>query len=230
MSEALAALRAHPLFAGVGEPALAEVASRALVRTLPRNALLFRRGERCHGLYIVLEGRIQVYRATRDGREQVLHVDGPGRAVAEVPLFDGGPYPASARALEDSRLLFLPRPAFQELYRRHPEIADAVIRDLGRRLRDLVALVETVTLRGVRARVAHALVELAEAEGALRPGGTFVVPRTQEELARQLATTRDGVARALAVLARAGIIRRRGRSVEILDVAALEAAAQAGGR
>lgn len=219
-------LRDLPLFAGLSNEALRAVAARTITRRLPKNATLFRRGEPCHGLYVVLEGRIQVHRASPAGREQVLHIQGPGEPVAEVPLFDGGPYPASARALEDSRLLFLPQDAFQQLYRENPEIADAVIRNLGARLRRMVALIAKVTLKDVRSRVAATLVEIAEARGVLRDGGRFTLPKTQEELARELATTREGVARALAALRRDGVIAQAGRQVEILDAARLDAAAR----
>lgn len=225
-TDAADALRRLPLFSGLSETALREIASRTIPRTLPRNALLFRKGEPCHGLYILTEGQIQIYRASPDGREQVLHIEGPGRPVAELPLFDGGPYPASARALADSRLLFLPRDAFQALYQGNPEIADAVIRDLGRRLRRLVGLVEKVTLKDVRARVAATLVEYAEAAQGLRDGSTFVLTQTQEALARGLATTREGVARALASLRRDQVIAQQGRRIRILDAGALDRAAR----
>src|SRR5690606_6117311 len=150
---------------------------------------------------------------------QVLHTEGPGQPLAELPLFDGAPYPASARAQEDSRVLFLPRDAFQSLYRNHPEIADAVIRDLGRRLRRMVRMVEKVSLKDVPARVAATLLEYAEAADAVRDGGAFRVPRTQEELATELATTRESVARALARLRREGAIAQSGARVRVLDVA-----------
>ena len=219
--EAEQVLRGLAVFAGLSDEAIRAVASRTYPRTLRRNAQLFREGDPCHGLDIVVEGKV---------REQVLHVEGPGRPVAEVPLFDGGPYPASARVLEDSRILFLPRNAFQALYRDYPEIADAVIRELGRRLRRLVGLIEKVTLKDVRARVAATLVELAEAAGAFRDGGTLVLRQTQEELARGLATTREGVARALAGLRREAIISQKGARVRILDAAALRRVARGGVR
>src|SRR5690606_9138948 len=183
---AMEVLRAHPLFAGLSEAAIEDVARRTVSKELRRNGMLFRRGEACHGLYMVLSGRIKVYRASPDGREQVLHVEGPGRSVAELPLFDGGPYPASARAVEDTRLLFLPRDAFQALYRTNPEIADAVIRELGRRQRRLIGLVEKISLKDVPARVAAALLEYAEAAGVPGRGGAFDLPRTQEEFAAEL--------------------------------------------
>lgn len=219
-------LRSFPFFADLGDDVVRAIAEQTISRTLSRNAILFRKGEPCHGLYILIEGRVQIYRASSDGREQVLHIEGPGRPIAELPLFDGGPYPASARALENSRLLYLSRDAFQRLCHSHPEIAEAVIVELGRRLRRMVGLVEKVTLKDVRARVAATLVEVAEARGAMRDGGVFSLPQTQEELARGLATTREGVARALAGLRKAGTIAQEGARVEILDAVALESAAR----
>ncbi|HEX7049532.1 MAG TPA: Crp/Fnr family transcriptional regulator [Longimicrobiales bacterium] len=226
MRQALEILGRLPLFAGLSEESLAAVSGRTVERTVRRGAFLFRKGEACHGLYVVIEGRIKVYRASPDGREQVLHVEGPGATVAELPLFDGGPYPASARAIEDSRMLFLPREAFQWLYQNNPEIADAVIRDLGRRLRRLVRVVEKVSLKDVPARVAATLLEYAEAEDAVRDGDTFRLRRTQEELAAELATTRESVARALSRLRRTGVIAQQGPNVRILSVARLGAAAR----
>lgn len=219
-------LRGLPIFAELSEGAIEAVAARTVIRDYPKDRGVFRRGEECHGLYIVLEGRVRVYRASPDGREQVLHTEGPGEPLAEIPLFDGGPYPASARAIEDSRLLFLPIEAFRSLYQNNPEIADSVIRTLGQRLRRMVRLVEKVSLKDVHARVAATLLENAEARGALRDGGAFTLPRTQEELAGELATTRESIARGLARLRRSGAIEQRGARVRILDLARLEAAAR----
>lgn len=219
--ERRAALGHLALFAGIGAAALDAVAQRTSVRTVPRDAILFRKGNPCEGLHIVLAGRVRVYRASPDGREQVLHVQGPGQALAEVPLLDGGPYPASARAAEESRVLFLPRRDFEWLYRNHPEVADAVLRELGRRLRRMVRLVETISLREVPTRVAMTLAERAEEAGALHDGGEFPLPRTQEELAAELATTRESVARALGKLRRGGVIATRPGHVRVVDAAAL---------
>src|SRR5690606_33330032 len=162
MPEARVLVRKVALFQQVGDEAVDAVARRTVIRPLPRGRPLFRRGEPCQGLYVVVDGRVRVYRASSDGREQTLHLQGPGQTIAEVPLFDGGPYPASARAEEDSRVLFLPLADFQWLYRHHPEVADSVIRELGRRLRRMVQLVEKISLRDVPSRVALTLLEYAD--------------------------------------------------------------------
>jgi CRP/FNR family transcriptional regulator, cyclic AMP receptor protein len=221
-------LRALPLFARLSEEAFRTVAARTVVRDFPANALLFRKDEPCRGLYVVLDGSVRVYRASRDGREQVLHVQGPGQPLAEVPLFDGGTYPASARAEVASRTLFLSAEDFQALFRSQPEIAEAVIRELGRRLRRMVRLVEKISLRDVPARVAMTLCEYAEAGPGLLDGAELRLPRTQEELASELATTRESVARAFGRLRSTGAIAQRGPRITIMSAAALEAAASGG--
>jgi CRP/FNR family transcriptional regulator len=223
--ERASALARLSIFAALGEDALEAVARRTVERTLARGAQLFRKGEPCRGLHVVLEGRVKVYRASPDGQEQVLHTQGPGQALAEVPLFDGGPYPASAEALEESRLLFLSAEDFQWLYQHHPEIAGAVIRELGRRLRRMVGLVEKLSLNDVPTRVAQTLVEFAEAAGALEARSEFRLPRTQQELAAELGTSRESVARALAKLRQEGVIAQNGPRIAVLDERRLRAAA-----
>lgn len=215
-------LRRVPVFAELSEDALQSVKERTVLRKVPRNGQLFREGQSCEGLFIIIDGSIKVYRSTPEGREQVLHVEGPKRTLAELPLFDGAPYPASARAAEDSVVLFLPRDAFQSLYRSNPQIADAVIHDLAARLRRLVRLVGKVTLKDVPARVAATLLEEATAAGAARDGGEFQIPATQDEIANALATTRESVARAFGRFRNEGIIDQEGAHVRILDLARLQ--------
>lgn len=208
------------LFRGLEPAALERIAVHCVVRRVAAGKQLFRTGDPCAGLWVVLRGRVRIYRASPDGREQVLHVQGPGQPLAEVPLFDGGPCPAHARVEEASELLYLSREAFEGLYRSEPAIADAIIRDLGSRLRHAVRLIEKISLRDVPSRVGLTLLELASGDGgsATRP---FTLTRTQAELAESLATSRESVARALRHLADEGLIEREGPRVRIPDPAAL---------
>ena len=182
----LSLLRHIPLFAELDEPAILRLVERCVARKVGAGHVLFTTGEECRGLYIIEAGRVRIYRTNPEGREQVLHIEGPGRPVAELPLFDGGPYPASAVTLEETRLVFLPRADFEYLYRTHPDIAQAIIRALGRRLRHLVHVTETLAFRDVAARLALLLVGYAErsrrAYGGriarhIQRGATRVVPR-----------------------------------------------------
>ncbi len=221
--EAERLLSTLPLLRGVGQAEIMKAAERSLWKSYARGATIFRRGEPCRGLFVVADGQVEVYRATPDGREQSLHTHGAGVAFGEVPLFDCGPYPASARAVEPSRVLLLPVRSFHTLLRDHPAMAAAVVADLGRRLRRMVALVEKISLRDVFARVALTLMEQSERVGVDDAAG-FHLPQTQEQLATELATSRESVSRALNRLEREGIIQRRGTHVLIRDRVRLERA------
>lgn len=220
-NEVAETLRTIPIFDRLSEEALSSVASRTVVKRYPKDRILFRQGEEARGLFVVVSGGVKIYQSGPDGREQTLYVEKPGHSLAEIPLFDGSPYPASARAAEESRILFLPRDAFEWLYRNNPDIADATIRELGRRLRRLVRLVDRLALKSVPARVAATLLELATSGGCARDGGELVLKRTQEELASELGTTRESVSRALSTLRRERIIQMTDQTVRILDFEAL---------
>lgn len=228
-------LRQIPLFTELNDAALLQLAERCLSKSIAAGNVLFTTGEECRGLYIVESGRVRIYRTNPEGREQVIHVEGPGRTVAELPLFDGGPYPASAETIEDSRLVFLPRDAFEQLYRTQPDIAQAIIRAIGRRLRHLIRLTETLAFRDVAARLALFLVDYAERSGTVTPGGIEIeLDRTQEELAIEIGTARESVSRAMKLLRRKGLVQPLGRNrLLVPDLSRLRAslpAADAGGK
>lgn len=208
----LSLLRTLPIFADLDEAALESLAGRSVARTLPAGNVLFSAGDECRGLYIIESGRVRIYRTSAEGKEQVLHVEGPGRPVAELALFDGGPYPASAITIETTRLVFLPRAEFEQLYRTHPDIADAIIRALGRRLRHLVRVAETLAFRDVAARLALLFIGYAERAGRTTAEGTVIpLDRTQEELAIEIGAARESVSRAMKQLRRQGLVQSAGR-------------------
>lgn len=212
----------QPLFASLTEAECIALVGRSVCRSTNRGESLFREGDECRGLYLVVEGTVRTYRANRDGQEQVFGVFGPGESLGEVSLFDEGPYLASARVVESGRVLFLPFGEVHALYETHPHVAHAMVRELGERVRWLAALVDRLALQDVPTRVAAAVLQFAGDSGALRKGGTFRLPRTQEALAAELGTTREGVSRALRGLRAAGTIDQRGSSIEVLDPIQLE--------
>jgi CRP/FNR family transcriptional regulator, cyclic AMP receptor protein len=206
-SPLLSLLHGVQLFSELNDDALRQLARRCVTKTVSAGSVLFTTGEVCRGLYVIESGRVRIYRIDPSGREQVLHMEGPGRPVAELPIFDGGPYPASAVTIDDSTLVFLPREAFEFLYRSQPDIAQAVIRALGRRLRHLVHLTETLAFRDVAARLAMLLVGYAERAGSTTAAGIEIqLDRTQEELAHEIGTARESVSRAMKQLRRKGLI------------------------
>lgn len=230
-TDVAALLRGIPIFAELETSAINRLAGRCVTRSVSAGHLLFATGETCRGLYIIASGRVRIYRTSPEGREQVLHVEGPGRTVAELPLFDGGVYPASAVTLERTRLVFLPRPDFEQLYRANPDIAHAVIRGLGRRLRHLVQVTQTLAFRDVAARLAMLLADYADRIGTPLAGGgvQLTLERTQEELSLEIGTARESVSRAYRQLKRRGLIEPLGgHNLRIPDVERLRALARGG--
>jgi CRP-like cAMP-binding protein len=218
-------LAAQPLFKAVPEAELQRLAERSLCRRVGRGGLVFHEGEPSRGLYLVLEGRVRVYRANAEGAEQAILTAGAGTSLGEASLYDGGPYLASARALSAAHLLFVPLVEVQALYGRHPEVALRLVAELGSRLREMIRLVEQLSLRDVPTRVAAALLRFAREAGGATDGASFRLPRTQEELAAELGTTRESVSRGLRRLRSGGVIRQRGARITVLDPEGLARAA-----
>jgi CRP/FNR family transcriptional regulator, cyclic AMP receptor protein len=221
-------LRQMPIFAELEDTTIHQLAARCVTRDFGVGRVLFTAGDTCRGLYMIQSGRVRIYRTSPDGKEQILHIEGPGRPVAELPLFDGGPYPASAITLEPSRLMFLARDDFEAMYREHPDVAHGVIRALGKRLRHLVQVTETLAFHDVAARLAMLLVGYTERSGLPTPLGIEItLDRTQEELSMEIGSARESVSRAMRQLKRTGLVQTlpRGR-LRIPDVAKLRSRAQ----
>lgn len=224
-----ALFRALPIFSELDDSAIRRLVARCVSRNVGAGHVLFAAGDPCRGLYIVESGRVRIYRTSPDGKEQVLHIEGPGRAVAELPLFDGGVYPAAAITIEPTRLAFLPRDDFEAAYREHPDVAQAIIRALGQRLRHLVQVTETLAFRDVAARLAMLLAGYAERLGTPTDAGIeLALGRTQEELSLEIGTARESVSRAMRQLKRSGLIESLdGDRLRIPDLARLRARARA---
>jgi CRP-like cAMP-binding protein len=215
----IAALRLTPLFNELDEDALA---ARAIERRFQKGELLFVAGEEAHGLYVVVEGAVRAFRESADGREQVVHVERAGATVAEVPVFDGGPFPSSVAAETDSTLLFIDKRDVRDLCREHPQIALAALKVLAGRLRRCAELVETLSLREVGQRLARLLLAEARARGERTEEGFEVkLTLTNQQLAGRVGSVREVVSRALGRLQQEGLVTLKGRRLSIPDEAAL---------
>ena len=208
-----------PFFTGLDEQTYAALLAAGRTRHYAKGEVLFLSGEPCKGLFLVQSGVIKVYQLSESGREQILTMHHAGDSVAELPLFDGGPYPASAAAMEEATVLFIPAATFNGLLERRPQLCRAVVVALAKRMRKLVALIEDLSLRPVRQRLARLLLEEAKDQRIFR------LAYTNEELAARLGSVRDVLSRTLSGLQADGLIRLEGRQVEVLDAAGLADAA-----
>ncbi|HEX9155532.1 MAG TPA: Crp/Fnr family transcriptional regulator [Nitrospira sp.] len=221
--EKAALLKRVPFFRDLGEKEIAALAERASEKSYSKGEVLFSEGDECKGLFVVGRGAVKILKCSASGREQSLDIQLPGTPVAELPLFDGGHYPASAQCVEDSELLFISRRDFESLVRQHPELAMAVIRSLGQRLRKMVMLVEELSLKEVSQRIARRLVALAEARGKKTPAGLEIeLPFSQQELATQMGTVRELVSRTLGRFQSEELIAVEGRHIIVHSVEGLK--------
>jgi CRP/FNR family cyclic AMP-dependent transcriptional regulator len=217
-----------PIFSGLSEAELTFLSQRAVPRSFAAAEIVFTEGEPCLGMYVVQSGTIRIFKTSVNGREQVLSIDGPGNSVAELPVFDGGNYPASVAAVTDATLLFVSKQDFQALCLAHPQVALKVLRVVGARLRRLVGIIEELSFTTVRHRLASYLVRTARKEGETTASGMQVLlPASNQELASHIGTVRELVSRNLSRFQSEGLIRIDGRSVTILDVEKLQGELQA---
>ena len=211
-----------PLFMALRPEERDHLAAMAIEHSFGCGDVLFREGEPCEGLYVLASGATKIVKTSSSGREIMLAVDRAPATVAEVPLFDGGPYPATVAAIEPTTAYLLYKDDFHRFCREHPDVALKMLAVVGRRLRMLVSLVESVTFGSVRQRLARALLEFMEVQGSAE----FVLPVTHEELAFRLGTVREVVSRNLGRFQAEGILRLNKRDVTVVDAEALRAEAE----
>lgn len=226
----LAVLKRVPIFSSLSEQEFAFLTAHLVQRKFGAGELIFGEADPCSGLYVVQSGNVRIFKSSAGGREQVLSIDGPGSSIAELPVFDGGNYPASAQAVSDSTLLFFSRQDFQALCLQHPQVALKVLRVIGGRLRRLVGIIEELSFTTVRHRLIALLVRLGKAEGVRNGDGiTLTLPANNSELAAQIGTVRELVSRNLSRLQAEGMIQVDNRKLEIPSLKRLEAELEASG-
>ena len=223
-TDLVAVLGKTPLLANLSQPELQNLAARTVRKLFSTGELIFSEGEPCNGLHIIARGKVRIFKTSVNGRDQVLALNGPGESVAELPVFDGGPFPASAVAIDDTEMAFISRRDFQAYCMEHPEVSLKVLSVVGQRLRQLVGIIEELSFTTIRQRLISVLVKLAQSEGKKTPGGVeFLLPSTHQELANQLGTVRELISRNLMRLQAEGLLDVDARHIVVKDLRALAA-------
>jgi CRP/FNR family transcriptional regulator, cyclic AMP receptor protein len=210
-----------PLFAGLDENELESLASHAIERRFEPDENLFWEGDKAQGIYLLVEGAVKIFKTSSSGREMMLDMVTAPSSVAELPLFDGGPYPASVRAVKVASTLFINKSDFYLACRQNPDLPLKILAVVGRRLRTLVMVVESITFGSVTKRLAKLLLELTDDQG----GRGITV--THQELASRLGTVREVVSRNLARFRVQGLVKIEGREISVVDPAGLRGEAEA---
>jgi CRP/FNR family transcriptional regulator len=217
-----AILERIPFFNGLAPAQIQALADRAVEKHYPAGATLFHEGEDCLGMFVIAQGQVKICKTSPAGREMTIAVETAPSTVAELPLFDGGPYPASVVAIDAVTALVLEKRAFFALCRQHPDLPLRILAVVGRRLRHLVGTLEMVTFGSIRQRLARLLLDLAGQAG----GEEIPLALTHQELASRLGTVREVVSRNLSRFQAEGFVRVEGRQMRLADRAGLEREAE----
>jgi CRP-like cAMP-binding protein len=216
-------LRRCPLFAGLKDEDLKKIGSIALPRSIRKKGVLFSEGEEAKGFYVILTGKIKLYKVSSEGKEQILHVVSSPDAFAEAALFLEGKYPAFAEAMTDCQLLFFQKRDFIQLIEKNPQLSINMIVSLSNFLKRFTSLIEELSLKEVSSRVAKYLIDLSirlPKEG--RPSNEIELDVSKTQLASKLGTISETLSRTLAKLRAKGLIDVQRNQIVILDRQALE--------
>ena len=201
------------LFKGLTPSLLEQIAELASVKKFRRGESIFFEGDEATGFYMVGRGRVKIFKMSLDGKEQILHIFGPGEPFGEVPVFHGSPFPANAVSLEESGMLFFPRRKFIDLINSTPSLALSMLAVLSLRLRRFAAQIESLSLKEVPARLAAHLIYLTEEQNNTRLV-TLDIPKGQ--LASLLGTSPETLSRIFTKMSKQGLIKVNGKEIEIL--------------
>ena len=209
-------LKASPYFSGLSITELEEVSRLLFERSYERDEIILAEGDETGALYFVASGAVKVFRASADGKEQILAIVLPEEAFNETPVFNGGINPASAQAMTPVVVYGLNSGDMEAVLRAKPQVAMNVIRIMAKKLRYLVSLVEELSFKRVISRVARILLDYAG------DGAAAGMRLTQRDMAAMAGTAREVVGRSLKELVENGTIRMERHRIIISDRDALE--------
>ncbi len=216
-------LRDIPLFSELEIGQLREITEISMLKKTPKNRIIFLEGDPYVGFYIVLKGSVKVFKSSVEGKEVILHIIKPPFPFADVPLFEGGDYPASAQALEESVLLFIPKNDFIELLQKNPSLSLKIIAGFAKRLKKMSVQIEEMTLKEVTNRLAKYLYDEINKNGNQDLPEPFLkLTVSKTTIASLLGTVTETLSRTLKKLQNEKIIRVNGKTIFVSDYARLK--------
>jgi len=204
---------------------LEAVLAIAMEKPLEKNELIFSEGDPGRGFYIVIDGQVKIFKLSLEGKEQILHIFGPGEPFGEVPVFSGEVFPASAEAVKPGRVLFFPRERFIQLITDDPTLALNMLAVLARRLRQFTVQIENLSLKEVPGRLAGYLLLLSAEQ---QNPSELTLHISKGHLASFLGTIPETLSRILKKMSEQNLIRVNGRNIRITDHEGLELLAASG--
>jgi len=202
------------LFGSFTEREIALLSPSLSLKTVRRGEQIFSEGLEATAFFVIISGKIKIYKLSPDGKEHTLHIQGPGDLVAEAAIFDSMVYPASCTAMEDSTLVRISREAFIKLLKGHPELSLKMMSAYSKRLRQFVSKIEELSMRDIRSRLAGYLIGNSSVEKGVV---TCRLKYSKKELASLLGTIPETLSRALSFLKQKGLITEKDKAFIIPD-------------
>ncbi len=207
-----------PFFDGLTDRELELVAGLLVERRYAKSAVIFMEGEPGEAVFIIRQGKVKISKSTADGREQILHILKDGDVFAEVVLFDKGPYPATAEAVEETAVMLLRNADMEKLLQKQPVLAVKMLRLMARRLRQAQLLIRDLALHDAYGRLAGLLLRFARREGKRAKDGIILdLELTRQDMASMIGTSRETVARILSRFQKEGVLSLDRQRIIILD-------------
>jgi CRP/FNR family transcriptional regulator len=219
MEKVLDIISGIPIFNGLSEGHLYEIKKVAVNKHPNKKEFIFSEGDKGNGFYVVVDGQVKIFKLSSEGKEQILHILGPGESFGQVAMFAGRSFPANAEAIAKSHLLFFPRIAFKDLISGDPQLAMQMLAVLSMRLRQFTIQIENLSLKEVPGRLASYLLYLADEQGK---ENKVDLPISKGQLASLLGTIPETLSRIFAKMSSQNLIEVDGRTIRLADRLGLE--------
>jgi CRP-like cAMP-binding protein len=207
------------LFQNLAPQYYEELGSIVRIKEFAKNSLIFTDGDEGVGFYVIISGRVKIFKISPEGKEQILHILGPGEEFAEVAVFTGAHYPANAETLARSKLFFFPKVGFVRLISNNPALAMNMLAALSLRLKQFSHMIEALSLKEVPGRLAAHLLYLSDQnEGGME----LKLDIAKVQLAGLLGTIPETLSRILTKMNKQKLIESSGPDIRIIDRPGLE--------
>jgi len=219
MNEKFELLKKNSLFSSLPEEDCRIIAKNFFEKKYSKGEYIFFEGEPSEYLCIVKEGKVKIIKHSETGKNVLLEVIPSGEAFAQVSIFDGGPYPATAEAMENCEVMMIRRKEFFSLLEKHPVIATKVIGVLGKRLREAHDTIRYLAVERVEKRIASLLVKMADKVGEKDKNTVKLsLLLTRQDIAEMVGTTVETTIRIMSRWTKDGIIKSSGKKIIILNM------------
>ena len=219
MDKILNIISTIPLFNGLPEDQMVAIRKIALEKVFNKGEIIFSEGDEGNGFYVISEGRVKIFKVSTEGKEQILHIFGPGQPFGEAPVFAGQKFPANAQAIEKTRVLFFLRVSIVNLISANPSLALNMLAVMSIKLRQFAVQIENLSLKEMPARLASYLLRHADEQNQ---NDVVVLKISKGQLASTLGTIPETLSRMFAKLSGKNLISVEGKKITLLDRHGLE--------